>query len=137
MRIPPKRGVPSACHEHKDCFIIVVTTAMKNPVTIFGGFSVGLLTIARIIAAPASVAPNESVFADFEGEGWGEWQVTGDAFGSGPARGTLANQQAVSGFLGAGLVNSYVGGDKSTGTLTSPEFTITKPYLNFLIGGGN
>ena len=43
---------------------------------------------------------------------------------------------AVSGFLGRGLVNSFVKGDKSTGTLTSPPFLIERPYLNFLIGGG-
>ena len=43
---------------------------------------------------------------------------------------------AVSGFLGRGLVNSFVKGDGSTGTLTSPPFAIERPYLNFLIGGG-
>lgn len=86
---------------------------------------------------PPRPATNETVFADFEGTNWGDWQVTGGAFGAGPARGTLTNQQAVSGFLGRGLVNSYVGGDQSTGTLTSPEFTITLPYINMLLGGGN
>jgi sucrose-6-phosphate hydrolase SacC (GH32 family) len=80
---------------------------------------------------------NEVLFADFEGDTWGEWQVTGRAFGTGPARGALTNQMPVAGFTGRGLVNSYVGGDRSTGTLTSAEFTISKPYLNFLIGGGN
>jgi sucrose-6-phosphate hydrolase SacC (GH32 family) len=80
---------------------------------------------------------NEILFADFEGDTWGEWQATGQAFGAGPARGALPNQMPVTGFAGRGLVNSYVGGDRSTGTLTSAEFTITKPYLNFLIGGGN
>jgi sucrose-6-phosphate hydrolase SacC (GH32 family) len=109
---------------------------MKNPITALACFCVAL-TIARTSAAPATAGPNENVFADFEGDTWGAWQVTGNAFGLGPARGTLANQQPVTGFLGRGLVNSYVGGDKSTGTLTSPEFTITMPYLNFLIGGGN
>ena len=31
----------------------------------------------------------EILIADFEGETYGQWKVTGDAFGSGPARGTL------------------------------------------------
>ena len=41
------------------------------------------------------------------------------------------------GYLGDQLANSFHGGDGSRGTLTSPEFTITKDYLNFLVGGGN
>jgi fructan beta-fructosidase len=76
------------------------------------------------------------LLADFEGKDWGEWKATGDAFGPGPARGTLPNQMPVSGFLGKGLVNSYHGGDASTGTVTSPAFKIERRYLNFLIGGG-
>ncbi len=77
------------------------------------------------------------VFADFEGKDYGDWTVTGTAFGSGPAQGTLPGQQRVSGFEGKGLVNSFVGGDDTTGTLTSPEFTIERRYISFLIGGGN
>src|SRR5204863_8848333 len=80
---------------------------------------------------------NDVVFADFEGDDWGKWTTTGTAFGSGPAHGTLPNQQAVTGFEGRGFACSYHGADAATGTLTSPEFTITLPYLNFLIGGGN
>jgi fructan beta-fructosidase len=34
-------------------------------------------------------------------------------------------------------VNSYYHGDATTGKLTSPEFEITHPFLNFLIGGGS
>jgi beta-fructofuranosidase/levanase/fructan beta-fructosidase len=34
-------------------------------------------------------------------------------------------------------VNSFLDGDKSEGTLTSPEFEITHNHLSFLIGGGN
>ncbi|KJK34489.1 glycosyl hydrolase family 32 [Streptomyces variegatus] len=81
--------------------------------------------------------PAGTVLADFEGGGYGDWTTTGDAFGSAPATGTLPNQQEVSGFLGNGLVNSFLNGDSTTGTLTSPEFTIDKDYVNFLIGGGN
>jgi levanase len=82
--------------------------------------------------------PPGTVFADFEGTTYGPgWATTGTAFGSGPAQGTLPNQQQVSGYLGHGLVNSYLGGDASTGTLASPDFTITSDYIDLLVGGGN
>ncbi|MFJ8363489.1 GH32 C-terminal domain-containing protein [Streptomyces sp. NPDC093984] len=85
-------------------------------------------------------APTGKVLADFEGSTYtspiGDWTTTGDAFGTGPAQGTLPNQQQVSGYLGNGLVNTFLNGDATTGTLTSPTFTIDKRYLDFLIGGG-
>ncbi|MDT8304099.1 MAG: GH116 family glycosyl-hydrolase, partial [Sedimentisphaerales bacterium] len=77
------------------------------------------------------------VLADFEGEDYVNWKATGQAFGKGPANGTLASQQLVSGFLGKGLVNTFLGGDKPHGTLTSPPFKISRKFINFLIGGGN
>jgi sucrose-6-phosphate hydrolase SacC (GH32 family) len=76
------------------------------------------------------------VLADFEGKDYGAWKTTGEAFGSGPAQGTLPRQMRVEGFQGKGLVNSFYGGDKSTGTLTSPEFKIERKFITFLIGGG-
>ncbi|MFF4625989.1 GH32 C-terminal domain-containing protein [Streptomyces griseorubiginosus] len=88
----------------------------------------------------AQPTPTGETLADFEGGTYsspiGDWTATGDAFGTGPAQGTLPGQQQVSGYLGHGLVNSFVNGDASTGTLTSPAFTIDKKYLDFLVGGG-
>jgi len=84
-----------------------------------------------------SVQREPIVFADFEGENYGDWTVEGEAFGKGPARGTLPSQQTVSGFLGKGLVNTYLGGDdRLQGKLTSPEFTIERDFINLLVGGG-
>ncbi|MFI0452508.1 GH32 C-terminal domain-containing protein [Actinomadura sp. 6N118] len=81
--------------------------------------------------------PSGTVLADFEGGDYGGWSATGTAFGTAPATGALPDQQTVSGFLGRGLANSFLQHDSSTGTLTSPVFTVDKPYLNFLVGGGN
>jgi uncharacterized protein (DUF608 family) len=81
-------------------------------------------------------AARATVFADFDGSGYGEWTAKGEAFGTGPAAGTLEGQNPVSGYQGAGLVNSFLGGDVPTGTLTSPGFVVTRPFINFLIGGG-
>lgn len=64
--------------------------------------------------------------------------VAGPAFRKKPSKGTADNnQQDVSGFLGKGLVNTYdPDGDGPTGTLTSPEFELSRRYLHFLVGGG-
>ncbi|MHC4202409.1 MAG: glycoside hydrolase family 32 protein, partial [Planctomycetota bacterium] len=81
-------------------------------------------------------AAGDILIADFEGKDYGEWEATGDCFGNSPARGTLPGQQRVTGFKGKGLVNTFLKRDGSTGTLTSPEFTIERKYIVFLIGGG-
>ena len=82
--------------------------------------------------------PTGPVFADFEGTTWGTgWTATGDFTNAGPVAGTIGDQQAVSGYLGDKLVNTFLDHDASTGTITSPEFTIDSSYINLLVGGGN
>lgn len=76
------------------------------------------------------------LIADFEQPTYGAWEVSGTAFGPGPAQGTLPNQMTVTGYTGHGLANSYFGSDKSIGTLTSPPFTVDRKFINFLVGGG-
>jgi len=76
------------------------------------------------------------VLADFEGPDYGKWKAMGEAFGKGPAKGTLSGQQQVSGFDGKGLVNTFLDGDGPGGTLTSPSFEISRKFVNFLVGGG-
>jgi fructan beta-fructosidase len=95
------------------------------------------LVLACLTVSMPQQPANDLLIADFEGTGYGDWQKTGEAFGPGPARGTLPNQMPVSGFLGKGLVNSYFGGDGTTGSLTSTPFTIERAYINLLVGGGN
>ena len=96
-----------------------------------------LLSLTLALSAPAVAAEGDILIADFEGKTYGEgWKVEGAAFGKAPAKGTLGGQQQVTGFGGKGLVNSFLGGDSPTGKLTSPEFTIDRDYIKFLIGGG-
>lgn len=83
-----------------------------------------------------AAASQDIVLADFEGEDYGDWVTTGTAFGQGPAKGTLPNQMPVTGYIGERLVNSFHDGDRSIGTLTSPEFRIERKFITFYVGGG-
>src|ERR1700688_4662651 len=110
---------------------------MRHPLFPLAGLGVAILAGLCASARPEKAPRPDIVFADFEGKDYGDWKVTGTAFGSGPAKGALPGQMPVTGFKGKGLVNSFHGGDASTGTLTSPEFTIDRRYIGFLIGGGH
>lgn len=88
--------------------------------------------------------PTGEVFAGFdEGtyEGWtvanepGNWK--NGPWTDAPAAGTLPDQNPVSGFVGAGLVNGFADHDWPVGSMESPTFTIEQPYVNLLVGGGN
>jgi fructan beta-fructosidase len=113
--------------------LLMFVARMTRPVGL-GSFAVQT-SIVLAVAARAADRPDIFV-ADFEGRTYGDWKTTGEAFGSGPARGTLPNQMPVSGFEGRGLVNSFHNGDGTTGTLTLPEVVIQRKYINFLLGGG-
>jgi uncharacterized protein (DUF608 family) len=88
-------------------------------------------------AAPTQHERTPISLADFEGSTYGDWKVEGEAFGTGPAKGTLPNQQPVTGFEGKGLVNTFLRGDDTKGRLTSPNFTVDRRFINFKVGGGN
>ncbi len=83
--------------------------------------------------------PTGEDLGSFDNGTFDGWTPTGTAFGVGPTAGNAPGQGGVSGYLGNGLANSFNNSsfDASTGTLTSPNFTIDKAYLNFLMGGGD
>ncbi len=124
---------------HKTKWVMLVSL---NPGGIAGGsgmqYFVGDFDGKRFTADDSRpyTPPAGDVYADFEAADYGGWTATGTAFGSAPAHGALPGQQTVSGYSGGGLVNSFIDFDGSQGTLTSPEFTLTRDYVNFLVGGG-
>jgi fructan beta-fructosidase len=95
----------------------------------------GLVAFSVLLSVTACERNVDLVFMDFEGSDYGDWQVTGDAFGSAPASSSTENQENVTGFKGKGFANSFLGGEESRGTLTSPNLVIHQPFINFLIGG--
>ena len=89
-----------------------------------------------LVRADYKPASGDILIADFEGEDYGDWIVTGEAFGKGPVTQGSPQRRRITGVLGKGLVYSFLGGDKPTGSLTSPPFTIERKHINLLTGGG-
>ena len=76
------------------------------------------------------------VIANFE-QNFEGWKTTGKAFGNAPQTKT-SGKNPVTNFHGKGWAGSLIsGGDKLTGELHSPEFKITKRFVNFLVAGGS
>jgi fructan beta-fructosidase len=98
-----------------------------------------LRTVMLCLATAAALnlrGADDILIADFEGPDYGAWKTTGEAFGPGPAPGTLPGQMKVDGLKGKGLVNSFFQGDDTMGTLTSPPFKLERKFISFLVGGG-
>ena len=92
-----------------------------------------LLLSSNLMAEPRA----DILIADFESGSYAGWTiVSGNAFGSAPASGALAGQMAVTGYEGNYFINTFLGGDRSTGVLESDPFVIDRTHIYFLIGGG-
>ena len=95
-----------------------------------------LVTTSSLAWSYQDTPRSDVLVADFEGDTYGNWKVEGEAFGPGPAKGTLPGQMHVSGYKGKRLVNTFFNRDGTVGTLTSPPIKIERKYLSFLVGGG-
>src|SRR6185436_16492692 len=93
-----------------------------------------MFTTAFVIA---SAVAGDIVIADFEPMDYAPWKAEGSAFQKGPARGAQLKELEIENAQGNGVASSELEGDQPTGTLTSPQFEIERPYISFLIGGGN
>ncbi len=106
-----------------------------------------VLQLCGMAQADELLFPN----SDFEMGTLTGWTVDGDAFLVQPTKGdnTLARQRESANLQGTWWIGGYekfngtqgapgaTAGDSLTGTLTSQEFTIKRPYITFRIGAGN
>ncbi|CAG8907741.1 unnamed protein product [Penicillium egyptiacum] len=107
---------------------------------IVGNFNGTTFTADRDSVYDGSGPTDGVIFEDFEGDetlAARGWTTTGDFVGASPAKGTLDGQNTVTGFKGKQLLNTFLTGDATTGTLTSKPFDISQRYVNFLVGGGS
>ncbi|MFD2256653.1 HEAT repeat domain-containing protein [Luteolibacter algae] len=96
---------------------------------------VHLSTVLWLAIASGSA---HGAFQSFEGDGYGDWAVSGEAFGASPVHGTIDGLDgSFSTFSGDSFAASVYGDESATGTLTSPEFKISKDYIWFLVAGGD
>lgn len=73
---------------------------------------------------------------NFESHTYRGWKIQGDAFSWNLASKETVDEWQFIGYEGQHIMHSITVGDAGTGTMTSPEFVLEKPYLNFLIAGG-
>jgi fructan beta-fructosidase len=98
--------------------------------------SLPLLAALLVFGSTLARAADDIVIGDFSGTSYAPWTTTGDAFPA-PADAALQQKLDIENSGGANVATSRPDkSDSSTGTLTSPMFTIERPYISFLISGG-
>ncbi len=88
------------------------------------------------LAKAQETSQKSTLFADFNGRDFGDWFVTGDAFGAGPTQ--PGQWDAISDsprLVEPGVAHSGAISPRLRGALRSPTFTITSPTIHYRIKG--
>ncbi len=77
----------------------------------------------------------DTLFEDFEGPGYDGWTVSGQAFGTAPAR-DLPPNQPLAGYRGEAMASSFgAGTNLLVGSLTSKKFRLPKLWVHIRMAG--
>ena len=98
---------------------------------------ISFLIAAALQAAVFTCRADEIGIGRFGKADFGDWVATGTAFQKGPASGDVLAKLEIENARDRSVASSEMEGDAPTGTLTSPEFRISKGYIAFRVGGGN
>ena len=96
-----------------------------------------LFVLAVNLGILLSCSAGDLAIGHFGGTNFGDWTVAGTAFNSGLAASAQFAKLGIENARDNQVVSSEIAGDEPTGTLTSPEFKITRKYISFLISGGD
>ena len=146
-RLPPQLAVPASLHRSARSDRRAGPAACRGPrrdpgrCRVAGRWQpVGEATASEGTGA-APHAADEGVFEDFDRDDYGDWHVTGDAFGRRPTRRgrrpdrpRLADRPARSGRRRA-VAHSGLVSDRLQGVLRSRTFTIESRYIHYLAAG--
>ncbi|MGB1128701.1 MAG: DUF7133 domain-containing protein, partial [Haloferula sp.] len=97
-----------------------------------------VISCLMLLAGGAVAASEDRLIEGFEGDGFGDWQIEGSAFGDAPVPGRMKElPSSLKDYAQRSLACSAHGGFESKGALTSAEITLPQEYLAFLVAGGN
>jgi len=98
-------------------------------------FYIGLLgaLLSLLIVSASEDLPISQV----SGSSYHNWVKTGTAFSRGPVSGDALRPLEIENAAANPVISSETEGDGPIGTLTSPEFEISRNYIAFRIGGGD
>jgi fructan beta-fructosidase len=86
----------------------------------------------------AAQGADDIVIGDFSSADFKPWEVTGTAFGTGPATGALLDKLGLENSQGGGVASSKSKNKNApNSSLTSPTFKLERPYISFLISGAS
>ena len=96
------------------------------------------IAVAILVSSLQLRGADDIIVNDFTTPDYGSWKTTGDAFGKGPLTGDALDKLGITNYRNFAVATSKPDdASRHPGTLTSPEFTIERPYISFLIAGAS
>lgn len=95
------------------------------------------LWLSAVLGTVLPFLADDISLQSYSAQSYQPWVATGDAFRKGPATKNLLRHLEIENSITDRVLSSELEDDGPIGTLTSPEFSVSRRFLSFRIGGGD